>query len=76
MPTLRMVTTEQLPPKLRDAYGLKSTKGKRRLYKSTMALTKATYPFMPKVIRTFPVKFYMKDMRKRMAKYGEAQRKI
>lgn len=76
MPTLRMMTTEMLPPKLRDAYGLKSTKGKKRLYKSTIVLTKATYPFMPKAIRRFPVKFYMKDMRKRMAKYGEAQRKI
>jgi uncharacterized protein (DUF2236 family) len=76
MPTLRMMTTEMLPPRLREAYGLKSTKSKKRLYKSTMAITKATYPFMPKAVRTFPVKFYMKDMRKRMAKYGEQQRKI
>ncbi|KAL4864999.1 hypothetical protein BDV12DRAFT_188491 [Aspergillus spectabilis] len=76
MPTMRLMTAELLPPKLRDAYGLKSSKGRKRLYKSTMAITKATYPFVPRVIRTYPVKFYMKDMRKRMAKYGEAQRKI
>ncbi|KAL4800183.1 hypothetical protein BDV19DRAFT_398808 [Aspergillus venezuelensis] len=76
MPTLRLMTAELLPPKLRDEFGLKSTKGRKRLYKSTMVLTKATYPFVPKVIRTYPVRFYMKDMRKRMAKYGEAQRKI
>ncbi|KAL4925691.1 oxygenase MpaB family protein [Aspergillus undulatus] len=76
MPTLRLMTAEMLPPKLRDEYGLKSNKRRKRLYKSTMVLTKATYPFMPRTIRTYPVKFYMKDMRKRMAKYGDAQRKI
>ncbi|KAL3469750.1 hypothetical protein BJX99DRAFT_240695 [Aspergillus californicus] len=76
MPTLRLFTAELLPPKLRDAYGLKTSKGRKMLYKSTMGLTKATYPFMPRAIRTYPVKHYMKDMRKRMAKYGEAQRKI
>lgn len=76
MPTLRLFTAELLPPKLRDAFGLKTSKGRKRLYRSTMGLTKATYPFMPRVIRTYPVKHYMKDMRKRMAKYGEGQRKI
>ncbi|KAL3487818.1 hypothetical protein BJX62DRAFT_253771 [Aspergillus germanicus] len=76
MPTVRLMTTELLPPRLREAYGLKSTKSRRALYKSTMVMTKATYPFVPKAIRTYPVKYYMKDMRKRMAKYGESQRKI
>ncbi|KAL4899244.1 hypothetical protein BDW74DRAFT_171693 [Aspergillus multicolor] len=76
MPTLRLMTAEMLPERLRKEYGLKSSKGRKRLYKSTMVLTKATYPFLPKVVRTYPVRFYMKDMRKRMAKYGEAQRKI
>ncbi|KAL4736077.1 hypothetical protein BDV11DRAFT_173252 [Aspergillus similis] len=76
MPTLRLVTAELLPERLRKEYGLKSSKGRKRLYKSTMAITKATYPFLPRAIRTYPVKFYMKDMRKRMKKYGEAQRKI
>ncbi|KAL2861203.1 oxygenase MpaB family protein [Aspergillus lucknowensis] len=76
MPTLRLVTAELLPPRLREAYGLKTSKSRKRLYRSTMLVTKATYPFFPKAIRTFPVKYYMKDMRKRMAKYGEGQRKI
>ncbi|KAL2824454.1 hypothetical protein BJY01DRAFT_165207 [Aspergillus pseudoustus] len=76
MPTVRLFTTELLPPRLREAYGLKSNKRRRALYKSTMLVTKATYPFVPRAIRTYPVKYYMKDMRKRMAKYGESQRKI
>ncbi|KAL4955777.1 hypothetical protein BDW69DRAFT_204179 [Aspergillus filifer] len=76
MPTLRLMTAELLPPRLRDEFGLKSSRGRKRLYKSTMVLTKATYPFVPRAIRTYPVRFNMKDMRKRMAKYGEAQRKI
>ncbi|KAL2813885.1 hypothetical protein BJX63DRAFT_442759 [Aspergillus granulosus] len=76
MPTVRLFTTELLPPRLREAYGLKSTRSRRALYKSTMLMTKATYPFVPRAIRTYPVKYYLKDMRKRMAKYGESQRKI
>ncbi|KAI9375125.1 hypothetical protein BJX61DRAFT_201085 [Aspergillus egyptiacus] len=76
MPTMRLVTAEMLAPKLREVYGLKSSRGRRRLYRSYLAVTKATYPFLPKVLRTYPVRYYMKDMRKRMAKYGEGQRKI
>ncbi|KAL5339938.1 hypothetical protein BJX70DRAFT_387585 [Aspergillus crustosus] len=76
MPTLRLITGELLPQRLRDAYGLKTSKTRRMVYGATMAVTKATYPFLPKGVRRYPVRFYMKDMRKRMAKYGEAQRKI
>ncbi|KAL4808629.1 hypothetical protein BDV18DRAFT_157573 [Aspergillus unguis] len=76
MPMVRLVTGELLPEKLRGEYGLKRSKGRKRMYKGTMVVTKGVYPFVPRVVRTWPVRFYMRDMRRRMAKYGVGQLKI
>ena len=51
---------------MRDAYGLKSTKLRRAIYKVTMGMAKTTYPPMPKFVRHFPLHYYLRDMRKRM----------
>ena len=67
MPFVRVLTCEWLPPRLREAYGLKSTKGNRAMYKFLMGMTKGVYPLMPMAVRTWPMKFYLKDMRKRLA---------
>lgn len=67
MPIVRVLTTEWLPPRLRDAYGLKSTKGNRRTYSFLMGVTRGVYPLLPKALRAWPMKFYLKDMRKRLA---------
>ena len=67
MPAVRVLTCEWLPPRLREAYGLKSTKRNRAMYKFLMGMTKGVYPLMPMGLRTFPMKFYLKDMRKRLA---------
>jgi uncharacterized protein (DUF2236 family) len=63
MPVLRLMTAEWLPPKLREAYGLKR---KPKLYKLILFGMQTFYPGLPSIIRTFPVKYYMRDMRKRM----------
>jgi uncharacterized protein (DUF2236 family) len=65
MPTVRLVTAELLPTRVREGYGLKSTKLRRAAYKSLMAMTKATYPALPKSIRCYPLRFYMKKMREK-----------
>jgi uncharacterized protein (DUF2236 family) len=65
MPAIRVLTAEWLPPRMRKEFGLKR---KPRRYKALMALTKAVYPVLPSRIRTYPVKYYMDDMRKRMRK--------
>ncbi|KAH8668540.1 hypothetical protein BX600DRAFT_548873 [Xylariales sp. PMI_506] len=64
LPFVRVLTAELLPPKLRDDYGL--TKHNKS-YSIMQFGVKATYPALPKFVRTYPVKLYMKDMRKRMA---------
>lgn len=66
MPLVRLSTAQMLPPRLREAYGLKTNKLRRGAHRFTMGLTKATYPCLPKAIRTYPMRFYLKDMRRRL----------
>ncbi|OQE12752.1 hypothetical protein PENFLA_c063G03869 [Penicillium flavigenum] len=69
LPLVRLTTTEMLPPRLREAYGLKSTSVRRAANRVTMSVTRATYPFLPKFVRTYPMRYYLKDMRKRLKKH-------
>lgn len=69
MPVLRILTTEWLPPRLRVAYGLKTSKSSRAIYTLLMGLARAIYPHLPNAVRQYPLRFYMKDMRKRMRKH-------
>ncbi|KAL2384001.1 hypothetical protein RJZ90_002243 [Blastomyces dermatitidis] len=66
MPAVRVLTAEWLPPRFREAYGLKTSKSRRRVYRALMGITKGIYPHLPMFIRTAPRNYYMKDMRKRM----------
>ncbi|KAJ5934089.1 hypothetical protein N7466_003636 [Penicillium verhagenii] len=66
LPIVRLTTAEMLPPRIRDAYGLKSTKVRRGTYRVLMGLTRVTYPALPRVIRTYPMRYYLKDMRRRI----------
>jgi len=66
LPIVRIMTAEWLPPRMRDAYGLKTSKPRRAVYKTFMAYAKVFYPLMPKLIREGPKRYYMRDMRKRM----------
>lgn len=66
LPVVRLTTAEMLPTRIREAYGLKSTKLRRGAYRVTLGLTKATYPCLPKTIRTYPMRYYLKDMRRRL----------
>lgn len=63
MPVIRVLTAEWLPPHMREEYGLKR---KPKRYKAMMALAKIVYPVLPLSIRSYPVKYYLNDMRKRM----------
>ncbi|KAJ5654694.1 hypothetical protein N7490_001697 [Penicillium lividum] len=68
LPIVRLTTAEMLPPRIREAYGLKSTKIRRGTNRFLMGFTKATYPCLPCWIRTYPMRYYLKDMRRRIAK--------
>ncbi|KAI0178136.1 hypothetical protein BJ166DRAFT_600764 [Pestalotiopsis sp. NC0098] len=63
-PALRLVTAEWLPERIRAEYGVRRHP---RRYKMVESLVKATYPALPLSIRSYPVKLYMNDMRKRLA---------
>jgi uncharacterized protein (DUF2236 family) len=66
LPLVRISTAEMLAPHLREGFGLKSSKTRRKTYSVMLGLTKATYPGLPKVVRTYPMRYYLKDMRKRL----------
>ncbi|KAJ5688518.1 hypothetical protein N7462_002910 [Penicillium macrosclerotiorum] len=66
LPLIRVTTAEMLPPRIRESYGLKSTKIRRGANRFIVGFTKATYPCLPKMIRTFPMRYYLKDMRRRL----------
>ncbi|OJD15023.1 hypothetical protein AJ78_04678 [Emergomyces pasteurianus Ep9510] len=68
MPIVRMLTAELLPPRLRDAYGLKTSRLNQSAYRAVMGILKAVYPHLPNFIRTVPQNYYLKDMRRRMKK--------
>ncbi|PLB44144.1 hypothetical protein P170DRAFT_440504 [Aspergillus steynii IBT 23096] len=70
MPWIRLVTAELLPPRIREAYGLKTTKVRRGAYRVTVGFARATYPCLPMFVRTYPKRYYMKDMRRRLQKTG------
>jgi uncharacterized protein (DUF2236 family) len=72
LPFVRIMTAEWLPPRMRDAYGLKITKTRRVFYKGAMGYVKVVYPHMPRFVREYPLRFYMKDMRTRMRKMEKA----
>jgi len=71
LPFLRVLTVAWCPPRMRPEFGLKSSAPKRALYHTTIGLMKIFVPMTPKLIRQYPKKYYMKDMRTRMAKAGQ-----
>ena len=65
-PFLRSVTIEMLPPKLRDAYGLRSNATTRALYRTWMGFSVAVYPAMPNKMRAYPLRYYQDRLRGRL----------
>lgn len=65
-PFLRVTTIEMLPPRLRDAYGLRSTIATRAMYRTCMGFSVAIYPAMPNKWRAYPYKFYQDRLKKRL----------
>lgn len=68
MPLVRLATAEWLPEQMREPYGFKTHSRRRRIkYKMLNAVVQSTYPNLPKKWRQFPMNYYLKDMRSRMA---------
>jgi len=69
LPLVRLITAEQLPPRIREAYGLKAH---HRRYNFVLGLTKGVYRRLPSSVRQYPLRYYLKDMRKRMDNMSKA----
>lgn len=67
LPVVRLVTAEWLPPRMREEYGLKQH---HRRYRLALGITRVVYPVLPGFVRHYPLRYYLKDMRKRMRKAG------
>ncbi|KAI1815076.1 hypothetical protein GGS20DRAFT_364958 [Poronia punctata] len=65
MPSVRVVTAEYLPERLRRQFGVNYHP---KMYKFHEWMVKAMYRPLPLKLRSYPVTWYMKDMRKRLAK--------
>ncbi|KAK8139451.1 hypothetical protein PG984_002831 [Apiospora sp. TS-2023a] len=65
LPAVRVVTAEWLPPRIREAYGCKRHP---RAYRFLEMTVRAIYPALPTRFRTWPVRLYLGDMRRRMAR--------
>lgn len=66
LPSVRIVTSELLPERMRQEFGLKLH---RRTYKVVEFMTKAMYRPLPLKVRSYPARMYMKDMRTRLAQH-------
>ncbi|KAK2756528.1 hypothetical protein FQN54_005421 [Arachnomyces sp. PD_36] len=66
----RPMAVEQLPPNVREQYGLESTWATRALSNMFMSTVEATYPLTPRFIRQSQKTYYMNLMRKRIARRG------
>ncbi|PKY05797.1 hypothetical protein P168DRAFT_296145 [Aspergillus campestris IBT 28561] len=71
LPVVRLMTAQMLPDSVREAYGLKTGRFQRIFYSSVILGAKIGYPAIPRFIRTIPLQFYMKDMRRRLKKRGQ-----
>jgi len=73
LPMLRLLTGEWLPARMREPYGLKSSKGRRRIYWISMRIVQRVYPILPLLVREYPLRYYLNDMRHRLKEVGEVK---
>ncbi|KAJ0423189.1 hypothetical protein BJY00DRAFT_321887 [Aspergillus carlsbadensis] len=70
LPIVRPLTIEQLPPNIRDGFGLKSTRSTRAIAGLFMSTVAVTYPITPGFIRHWQKTYSLRLLRKRMRKRG------
>ncbi|ODH52224.1 hypothetical protein GX48_01540 [Paracoccidioides brasiliensis] len=67
------IATEELPERVREGYGLKSTWWSRIRYAALIAFYKLTYNLYPESVRTWQRDYYLWMMRQRFAKKGKSR---
>lgn len=67
MPVNRLVTAGLLPPSVRDAYGMPWSRSRARRFRAVIGTARATYRFLPGVVRHLPMTYYMHGLREKHA---------
>lgn len=68
MPLNRLVTAGLLPAPIRAAYGLEWNAQRQRRFDLFSGVARCSYPWVPRAIRQFPKTWYLRDMRRRLAR--------
>ncbi|KAH8651233.1 hypothetical protein BX600DRAFT_516819 [Xylariales sp. PMI_506] len=63
LPGLRLATTEFLPERIREGYGLTA---RPKSYKALETTLRVVYPRLPISLRRYPSRHYLEDMRRRL----------
>ncbi|KAL6853035.1 hypothetical protein ACO1O0_007586 [Amphichorda felina] len=67
-PSQRVTTIELLPERIRNELGFPSTFYTRTMYWLRSSMDRMVYPWLPEVVRHYPMQYFMSDFRDRMAK--------
>ncbi|HET6654740.1 MAG TPA: oxygenase MpaB family protein [Gammaproteobacteria bacterium] len=68
MPLNRLVTAALLPAPIREAYNIEWNARRQRRFNRFSNSVSLVYPLVPRAIRQFPRIWYMRDMRRRLAR--------
>jgi len=71
MPIARLLTIHWLPERFQREYKLKITPLNTALFHFIVGYVALVYPHLPKKLRTYPSRFYMKDMKKAVKRVQE-----
>jgi uncharacterized protein (DUF2236 family) len=67
-PSIRIATTEFLPERIRNEFGIPSTLYSRMMYRIILAWNRNIYTMFPDSVRHFPKNYYMAELRKRLSR--------
>ncbi|WP_177216841.1 oxygenase MpaB family protein [Mycetocola miduiensis] len=64
LPAVRLVTAALLPPRLREAFGFRWTPRQQRRFDRMLGVVRVVWPAVPRSIRHFPVRYYLRRLRR------------
>jgi uncharacterized protein (DUF2236 family) len=70
-PTMRLLTKHWMPERLAREYGFKETPFKIGMYHLIVGYTAMVYPHLPRRLKSWPGRYYMKDLKKAVKRIQE-----
>lgn len=72
MPLARLLTLGLLPPAVRDLFGFGWTRRQQWLFNTVIAVTRGVYPRLPRLLRQWPKRHYLRQLRRQVLADGRA----